>query len=372
MTGRLNLVVLGLSLSSAWGNGHATTWRSLLRALAAQGHSVLFLEQDVPWFAAHRDLPKPPYCELALYQNLAGLRHWRQRIAAADAVLVGSYVPHGIAVGDFVQQVATGPVLFYDIDTPVTLGLLARGACEYISADQIPRYATYLSFSGGPVLDELRKRYRAPAAVPLYCSVDEAVHRPQPHVVPRWDLSNLGTYSADRQPMLDRLLIEPARRAPQRRFMVAGAQFPDSIDWPANVARLHHVPPAEHPRFYAESRFTLNVTRADMVDAGWSPSVRLFEAAACGTPVISDTWQGLDTLFVPGQEILLPQTPDDVLDILQSCDQPRRRMIAAQSRARVLAAHTARHRAIELEAHLRGAMQRRARRRNVAGMVVAA
>src|SRR5581483_548045 len=116
------------------------------------------------------------------------------------------------------------------------------------------------------------------------------------------DLSYLGTYSLDRQPVLERLLIEPARRAPQLRFAVAGAQYPDGIEWPANVERIEHVAPAEHPEFYASSRFTLNVTRADMVRAGYSPSVRLFEAAACGVPIISDYWQGLETFFQPGEE----------------------------------------------------------------------
>ena len=139
-----------------------------------------------------------------------------------------------------------------------------------------------------------------------------------------------------------------ARRHPQRRFIVAGPQYPASIDWPANVERIEHLPPAEHADFYAACRFTLNVTRADMIRAGWSPSVRLFEAAACATPIISDLWDGIDTLFEPGQEIVLAERSGDVAACLDWPD-PRRREMAERARARVLSAHTAAHRAAQLE-----------------------
>ncbi|MGG5822612.1 CgeB family protein [Falsiroseomonas sp. HW251] len=354
----MKLVVLGLSLSSAWGNGHATTWRALLGAFAARGHDVLFLERDVPWYAANRDLPQPSFCRFALYRDLDGLADWKREIAGADAVIVGSYVPDGVAVGRLVQRMAEGVTAFYDIDTPVTLAKLARGDHEYVSPALIPGYDLYLSFTGGPTLSLLERRYGARAARVLYCSVDAAAYQPMRRAT-RWDLSYLGTWSADRQPVLERLLIEPARRAPGLRFVVAGAQYPAGIEWPANVERIEHVPPTGHPAFYAASRFTLNVTRADMVRAGWSPSVRLFEAASCGTPVISDIWPGLSSLFVPDREILLARTAEEVLAALDDPGGERRRRIATAARRRVLRAHTAAHRAAALEAHLRTAMTRR-------------
>ncbi len=343
----MNLVVLGLSLSSSWGNGHATTYRALLKAFAARGHAVLFLERETPWYAAHRDLADPDWCRLAFYDGVAGLEPWKAEVAAADAVIVGSYVPDGVEVGRWAQANARGPAAFYDIDTPVTLAKLARGDHEYLSPELIPGYAVYLSFTGGPTLQRLERQYGSPAARALYCSVDAEVYRPR-RDPKRWDLSYLATYSPDRQPTLERLLIEPARRAPHNRFCVAGPQYPADIDWPANVERLEHVGPADHPEFYAVSRWTLNVTRADMVAAGWSPSVRLFEAAACACPVIGDTWPGLDALFEPGREMVLAATPDEVLAVL--ADPPERaRSIAAAARSRVLAAHTSAHRAAELE-----------------------
>jgi spore maturation protein CgeB len=348
----VKLVVIGLTLSSSWGNGHATTYRALLRAFAARGHEVLFLERDVPWYAAHRDLPDPDFCRLAFYGELTELQaRWRREVAEADAVIVGSFTPQGVAVGRWVQEAAHGVTAFYDIDTPVTLAKLAAGDDEYVSPAVIPAYGLYLSFTGGPSLATLERRYGARAARALYCSVDAETYRPL-DVPPRWDLSYLGTYSADRQPTLDRLLVEVARQAPELRFCVAGPQYPDGIDWPANVQRMDHVPPADHPAFYAASRFTLNVTRADMIDAGYSPSVRLFEAAACGAPIVSDAWEGLDELFAPGREILLAEDAAVVLHALRETPEAQRRALGEAGRRRILAAHTAGHRAAELEALL--------------------
>lgn len=344
----MKLVVLGLSLSSSWGNGHATTYRALLKAFAARGHQVLFLERDVPWYADQRDLPDPDWCQLEFYRDLTDLNRFDDLIATADSVIVGSFVPDGVAVGERVQRLARGVRAFYDIDTPVTLAKLARAEFEYLAPRLIPGYDVYLSFTGGPTLAVLEEHYGSPAARPLYCSVDPALYHPT-GASPRWDLSYLGTYSPDRQPTLERLLIEPARALPNHRFVVAGAQYPDDTAWPANVEHIAHLPPAEHAAFYSASRATLNVTRADMIATGWAPSVRLFEAAACATPIISDIWPGLDQIFAPDSEILLARTGADIVAALQRQDLAD---IGICGRQRVLAEHTAAHRAAELEHHL--------------------
>lgn len=351
----MRLVILGLSLSSSWGNGHATTFRALLKVFAARGHDILFLERDVPWYAGHRDLIDPDYCDLVHYRDLIDLSRWGAHIAAADAVMVGSYVPEGVEVGRLVQAAAQGITAFYDIDTPVTLAKLARGDFEYLSPEIIPGYDVYLSFTGGPTLRRIEQVYDSPAARALYCSVDAETYQPSDSPK-RWDLSYLGTYSPDRQPTLGRLLIEPARLMPDRRFVVAGPQYPAEIDWPANVERIDHLPPADHAQFYSASRFTLNVTRADMIAAGWSPSVRLFEAAACATPIISDRWDGLDSLFEPGREIILADTAEQVVAALAGSGAEA---LGRAARMRVLAAHTAEHRAAELENFLTEAMRAR-------------
>lgn len=347
---RLRIVVLGLTLSSSWGNGHATTWRALLRAMAGRGHDILFLERDKPWYAENRDLDRAEYCRLAFYDSLQGLERWHGEVERADAVIFGSYVPDGIAAGDWVQAHARGVTAFYDIDTPVTVARLERNACDYLAARQITGYDVYLSFTGGPMLQRLEAEFGSPAARALYCSVDTASYRPLT-APPEWDLSYLGTYSEDRQPALERLLLEPARRMPHLRCVVAGPQYPAGIDWPANVERIEHVPPAGHAAFYAASRWTVNVTRADMVSAGWSPSVRLFEAGACATPVVSDRWDGLGVLFADGREIVIADGPERVVEI-QSWPESRRLLLGEALRARVCAEHSADRRAAELEAHL--------------------
>jgi spore maturation protein CgeB len=344
----MNVVFIGLSITSSWGNGHATNYRALLPALADRGHEVHFLERDVPWYAAERDF-EAPYVQL--YESIASLRRHRELVAGADVVVIGSYVPEGTAVAEWVFSTASGVVAFWDIDTPVTVAKLDAGDDEYLSRQLVPGFDLYLSFTGGPLLERIVGDLGARRAVPFYCMADPHVHRPldEPE---HWLLGYLGTYSADRQPTVDALVVDAARRLPRAQFAVAGPQYPESA-WPRNVERIEHLPPAEHPTFYAQQRFTLNVTRAAMIQAGWSPSVRLFEAASCGVPVISDRWDGLDGFFRDGSEILIVDSTDEVVELLESVPPDEARAIGAAARARVLAEHTPARRAQELEEHVR-------------------
>lgn len=344
----MNIVILGLSITSSWGNGHATTFRGLVRELNNQGHYVTFLERDVPWYAGNRDLPKPEYCQTELYKSLDDLKNrFTEDVREADMVIVGSYVPEGVQVGEWVIKTARGIKAFYDIDTPVTLAKLEREDYEYLHPNLIPKYDLYLSFTGGPTLDLLEQKYGSPKARPLYCSFDPELYYPE-LMEAKWDLGYLGTYSDDRQPVLDNLMLDAARQWPEGRFVVAGPQYPESLKWPANVQHIHHLPPAAHRDFYNSQRFTQNITRADMVKAGYSPSVRLFEAAACSTPIISDYWEGLDTFFEPGTEILISRNAKDTLKYLREICKSERKMIAERARRKVMAHHTAAHRAQEL------------------------
>lgn len=349
----MRIVILGLTITSSWGNGHATTFRGLVRGLAQRGHKVLFLEHDKPWYSDNRDLPAPPYGDTQLYSDHDELaRHWSGAIAAADLVMVGSYVPDGVAVGALVQRLAHGVTTFYDIDTPVTLAALADGTCEYLTPELLRGFDLYLSFTGGPTLDYLERTLGARLARPLYCSADPDIYRPDPVATPQWDLGYLGTYSADRQPAVDALLCHPALAWSAGRFVVAGPLYPSTLAWPGNVERVEHLPPGQHRDFYAGQRYTLNVTRADMIRRGYSPSVRLFEAACCGVPIISDWWAGLDTFFRPDEEILIAASTSEIVAILQTTPEHRRQAIASAARARVLTAHTGDHRAAELEAYV--------------------
>ena len=360
MAGALDFAFIGLSLRSAWGNGHATTYRALLGALIARGHRVHFYERDRSWYADNQDLPAELAPHLVLYDSLDALRDTHgQAIANADVAVLGSFVPEGARVADWLLRAAHGVAAFYDIDTPVTMSKLREGDCDYLRADQIAGFGLYLSFTGGPFLESLRRRYGAHAE-PLYCAVDARRYAPS-HVPARCDLGYLGTYSPDRQPLLQKYLLDVAQAWPQGRFAVAGPQYPESIAWPRNVTRIEHLEPARHRAFYTSQRFALNLTRADMVAAGWSPSVRLFEAAACGVPVISDAWPGIETFFTPGREIVLAHEPAQVLQWLRDTPEPARRALGTAARQRVLAEHTASHRARTLERYIERAVpQRRA------------
>jgi spore maturation protein CgeB len=348
----LEIVIFGLAITSAWGNGHATTYRALIRALAERGHRVRFFERDVPWYAANRDLPNPSYCKVQLYSGITELAQHFPDDITADLVILGSFVPQGAALAEWMLPRCSGLTAFYDIDTPVTVAKLERGECEYLNADLVPRFDLYLSFSGGPILKRLQSQFGALRPRAFYCSVEPRDYFPQAGTVKRYDLGYLGTYSADRQPALERLLVEPARQWSTGRFAVAGAQYPTSINWPPNVERADHLAPGVHRHFYNSQRLTLNVTRSDMIANGYSPSVRLFEAAACGVPIMTDEWNGLGEFFKAGTDILVARSTRDALSCLRTLDAETLQRIGARARRRVLAGHTAAHRAHELERHV--------------------
>ncbi len=347
----MRLAVFGLTLSSSWGNGHAVTYRSLLGGWRQLGHQAVFYELQQEWDQSNRDLPNPGFCELRLLETRAQmLAAARAAVQDADAVLVGSFTPHAAALLDTLLDTGGTRLAFYDIDTPVTLESLRRGVCVYLRPEHIPALDVYFSFTGGPLLTELARGYGARHAVPLYCSFDPEIYYPAragESFAPRLsnDLSYMGTYAPDRQAKLKRLLLEPARQLPQARFLVAGPLYP-TAGWPSNVAHLVHLYPRDHRGLYASSRFCLNLTRQAMVEAGYSPSIRLFEAAACGAVIVTDPWPGLETFFQPGNEVLVASETGEMLELLRSRDpmQP----IRSAARVRAFESHTGRHRAAEL------------------------
>lgn len=345
---QLKIVVLGLSITSAWGNGHATTYRGLLRELRKQGHEITFFERDAEWYASNRDMPNPSFCKTIIYNSFEELKDtYSNNVSEADLVIMGSYVPQGVLISNWILSAAKGKVAFYDIDTPVTLAKLNRGENEYLTPEQIREFDLYLSFTGGPTLVTLEKVYGSPCARALYCAVDTEKYYYEETPV-KYDLGYLGTYSDDRQPALEELLLKPARLQPQKFFVVAGPMYPDTIQWPYNVKRIYHLNPDEHRSFYNSQRYTLNITRSDMIAAGYSPSVRLFEAAACRTPIISDYWEGLDSIFKIGEEILVAGSAQDTIRFMTEIKEDVRIQIGRQAMLRVLAEHTATHRAQQL------------------------
>lgn len=349
----MKITIFGLSITSAWGNGHATTYRALAHALYDRGHDIVFFEHNAEWYASNRDLPEPEFCRVHVYKNWKEiLPQVRRALNESDVAIVGSYFPHGIDAANEVFN-SKAVTAFYDIDTPITVCQLRQGDAPYLRREQIPEFDLYLSFTGGPMLHTLEAEFGAQRAVPLYCSFDSIDHRQSSaQKTFTCDLSYMGTYAEDRQPKLEELFCAPARTLPQGKFMLAGAQYPPSIAWPKNVTRTTHLSPSEHGAFYCSSNLTLNLTRGEMSRAGYSPSVRLFEAAGYGAAIVSDRWEGLETFFVPEKEILVADCTQDIIRYLKEYDRAELKQIGRAAQERVLAKHSASHRAAQFEGYV--------------------
>jgi spore maturation protein CgeB len=350
----MKLVIFGLTVSSSWGNGHATLWRGLIGSLTRRGHTVVFFERDVPYYSAHRDLTELPGGQLIFYADWRDVMHTAQaHLNEADVALVTSYCPDGAAASEAALASRASVKVFYDLDTPITIIRLRAGQdVAYLPERGLRDFDLVLSYTGGAALDELQARLGARRTAPLYGSVDPGVHQPAARLPEfRADLSYLGTYAEDRQSALEQMFIESARRLPDHRFLIGGAQYPVAFPWAENIFFVRHVPPPLHASFYCSSRLTLNVTRRAMAEMGYCPSGRLFEAAACCVPVLSDWWQGLDQFFTPGSEILIARKTDDAIAALHLSDAELAR-VANSARQRALDEHTADRRIEDLFAAL--------------------
>jgi spore maturation protein CgeB len=347
----MKITIFGLTISSSWGNGHATLLRGLFKALTARRHRIAFFERDVPYYATHRDLIEMPGVELHLYTDWSEIAQpAREAVAESDVAIVTSYCPDGVAATELVASSNVNLKVFYDLDTPVTIEALQNGEeLAYIGPRKLADFDLVLSYTGGTALTALREQLDARHVVPLFGSVDPDVHHPAPkRPAYEADLSYLGTYALDRQDLLDNLFIQVARNSPSQRFVVGGSKYPIDFPWQQNIWYVQHVPPSAHAEFFSSSPLTLNVTRGAMARMGYCPSGRLFEAAACGVAIVSDEWAGLNEFFRPGIEVLVARNTADVIAALELSPTEISR-IARAGRQRVLDSHTAHHRAAELE-----------------------
>jgi spore maturation protein CgeB len=345
----VKITIFGLTLSSSWGNGHATPYRAILRALHRLGHSVTFYEREAPYYARHRDFIECAYCDLKLYSSWETIRVQALAEAAeSDVVVTASYVPEGARIADELLSL-DGPLrVFYDLDTPITLDRLLDGDLDYVRARQLSAFDLVLSWTGGEALIALERDFGVTLARPLFGCVDPDVYRPvRPRPALRCELSYMGTYAPDRQAKLESMFLQPAQRRPASSFLLAGPLYPSDMTWPSNVRCTEHVPPADHPALYSSSRLTLNLTREGMAASGYCPSGRFFEAAACGAPIVTDWFRGLDSFFEPGQELLVV---DDAEGVLRALDRPDDDLfcMARRARQRTLDEHTGYQRALTM------------------------
>lgn len=355
----MKIVIFGLTISSSWGNGHTTLWRGLCKHLTRLGHTIVFYERDVPWYAGARDFNELPDGQLRLFSDWEETRSLaRSDIGDADIAIVTSYCPDAIAAIELIVSQGRAVPVFYDLDTPITLArLMADETVPYIGPRGLRDFALVLSFTGGSrVAREFHDLLGAGNVRPLYGHVDSDIHRPVPpqsHY--RADLSYLGTHSEDRQRGLEALFVEPARARPDLRFLIGGAQYADDFPWSPNIYFVRHLPPSEHAPFFASSRLTLNVTRKATAEMGWCPSGRLFEAAACGTPLLSDDWPGIEEFFTPDHEVLIAKSERDTSAAL-AMSAAELQSIGRRAYERTMDQHTSDKRARELASLLEQAV----------------
>lgn len=313
---------------------------------------LTFYEKDVPYYAAHRDFDTCEYCDLQLYSEWSEVRGRATAEAReSDIVVTASYCPDGAQISDAVLGLNHPLRVFYDLDTPITLERLTTGPLDYLRRSQIPEFDLYLSFTGGEILTRLEQQYGARLVRPLYGCVDPDVY----FRVPRRDkftcaLSFLGTYAPDRSGGVEQLFFKPASLHRDLKFMLAGSLYPADLVWPANVAHIEHVSSGEHTALYSSSRATLNVTRKAMAESGYCPSGRFFEAAACGTPILTDWWEGMDRFFDVPDELFTARTAEDVVEYLEM-PEALLREAAERARSRTLEEHTGERRAEEFLAY---------------------
>jgi spore maturation protein CgeB len=351
----MRLVIFGLTITSSWGNGHATLWRGLSRSLARRGHHLTFFEKEVPYYAETRDLTTWTDGELILYSRWEFVFDLaRDRLANADVALITSYCPDALSAGRLLTKFGAGIVkVFYDMDTPVTLQRLdAHGSVQYLPSNGLQGFDLVLSFTGGSILAALKERLGARRVEVLYGHADPDLHYRRV-TDPEYEatLSYLGTFARDRQPALEKLFVKPAQRLPKGRFVLAGALYPERFPWESNIYFLRHLPPSKHGTFFSSSKCTLNLTRSSMISSGFCPSGRIFEAAACRTTVITDCWAGLEEFFEPGKEIIVAESAEDVIRAIASPHETIDSIGEAAYR-RFLIQHTSDRRAAELESYL--------------------
>jgi spore maturation protein CgeB len=320
--------------------------------MARRGHTVTFYEKAVPYYASTRDgWSLPSGVQLRLYGAFEEVcAEAEADLDNADLAMSTSYCPDGTAAAQLLFDSKATIKAFYDLDAPVTLSTYRSGQqVPYLPPQGLRDFDLALSYTGGRTMSELQSCLGARMVAALYGSVDPETYRPVPAVDEyRSALSYLGTYAKDRQAALHELFIGPAQALPDTKFLLAGAQYPEDFPWRPNIYFVRHLPSDLHASCLCSGRATLNVTRRTMAEFGFCPSGRLFEAAACGTAILSDWWEGLDHFFTPGLEFVRVDTTRDVLDALQLSDLELHR-IGMAARARTLEQHTADARVLELE-----------------------
>ena len=357
----MELTFFGSSLVSSYWNGAATYYRGLIRALAARGHHVTFCEPDAYNRQQNRDLAADPdYATVIVYRGEAERDELIGRaFASSDWVIKCS----GVGVWDAELEAAVAEcsgggakTAFLDVDAPATLARIAADAGDPFRG-HIGRYDHVFTYGGGPPVIAAYTAWGAQACTCIYNGLDPEEHRPLEMAAhPGFDLLFMGNRLPDREARVDEFFFRAAELSPGRRFVLGGEGWGDRA-MPANVTCLGHVPTHRHNAVNASARLVLNVHRESMVENGWSPATRMFEAAGAGSCQVTDAMPGIEAFFTPGEEILVAEDGAAVARIVGATTDADARRIGEAGRRRALADHTYAQRAERMDAILRAPVE---------------
>jgi spore maturation protein CgeB len=361
----MHIAFYGSSLLSSYWNGAATYYRGILSGLAGLGHRITFYEPDAFDRQKHRDIEPPEWATVRVYAAQAdAMRSVIAEAAAADVVVKAS------GVGVFDDELLRGLLaaarpdalrIFWDVDAPATIAAIRQDSGHPVR-EALSLLDLVLTYGGGPPVVAAYAGFGARRCVPIYNALDPGSHFPA-EAQPRFaaDLGFLGNRLPDREARVESFFFEPARRLPNRRFVLGGAGWHDK-PMPGNVHAIGHVYTYEHNAFNASATAVLNIARDSMAAIGYSPATRVFEAAGAAACLITDAWEGIELFLAPGSEILVARDGGDVAALLEALTGDDARQIGARARARILAEHTYARRALAVDALLAESAQRAASR----------
>lgn len=343
----LDFVFIGRSILSSYGNPRAELYRALVGELAHRGHRTIFLEKETKLGSAHRDMLRSPYCEVWTYRDADQLLdEYVSLLHGADVVLLGDGVAGASRIAGWIATEARCVKIYYDTDLARTFDSLCADKPDHecLQAHNIPDFDLYLSTTGGAALQRIRAEYDCPNVQPLYECIDPYFYY-RTDEPKQYDLGFIGNYNVNRGQQLDKMMLQPAQRTPNRSFILAGGDYPTDLGWPTNLRYLEHLPETSHVSFYNRLNCTLVLARPDRSALGHTPSKRLLAAAACGVPILSDHWVGLEEFFEPNRELYVVEDCHSVLESLYQTQQMDRVKLGNRARQRVLAEHSTRRRA---------------------------
>ena len=358
----MKIAFFGSSLVSAYWNGAATYYRGIIRALHKLGHQITFYEPDAYDRQKHRDIPDPDWARVVVYsaEGEAGVLNALDQARGVDMLVKTS----GVGVHDQLLEAAVLDLkdshtiaVFWDVDAPVTLDRVKTNPLDPFK-DLIPLYDLILTYGGGDPVVRSYKALGARECIPIYNALDPDTHYPVlPNKRFECDLALLANRLPDRERRVEQFFLAAAEQLPERQFMLGGSGWSDK-SMPNNVKYVGHVYTCDHNAFNCSARAVLNVNRDSMVSYGFSPPTRIFEAAGAGACLITDAWEGIETFLTPGREVLVAHDADEVVQHLSSLDQATATKIGDAAFQRVLAEHTYRHRALQLDQLIVGAALR--------------